>query len=186
MLASTSQIINRGHAEVLGPMVEGLFASTNVHAKDLAKISVCTGPGSFTGLRVGLSFAKGLALPWELPIVGISGLDVWACMVDPEQEKNVMTIADVRRGEAYWQRFERGQAPAAPVLSDVDTAQKALKPGDIIAGNGAALLGSPEQGGVVSPTCLSWIGLERSVVTHPAEPLYHRPPDAKLPGGRSL
>jgi tRNA threonylcarbamoyl adenosine modification protein YeaZ len=186
VLASKSQIIHRGHAEVLGPMVENLFLTTKTRAKDLGKISVCTGPGSFTGLRVGLSFAKGLALPWQIPVIGVSGLEAWAHMTDPDNRNNVMAIADVRRGEVFWQRFEHGQAVAHPLLSGVEDALNALKPNDMIVGNGAALLGGQEQDGIISPTIIAWMGLERSAAIYPAEPLYHRPPDAKLPGGRTL
>lgn len=186
VLASSSEIIHRGHAEILGPMVEDLLVSTNTSVKDLAKISVCTGPGSFTGLRVGLSFAKGLALPWEHPVVGVSGLEAWAHMIDPDKQKSVMAIADVRRGDVFWQRFVQGCAKAQPVLSGAEEAQNALKPNDTIVGNGASILGGQEQDGIISPAIVAWMGLERSTATHPAEPLYHRPPDAKLPGGRTL
>lgn len=186
MLGSSSQIIHRGHAEVLGPMVETLFKTLDVSAKELDKISVCTGPGSFTGVRVGLSFAKGLALPWGLPVIGVSGLDIWAAMVDPERTKNVLAIANVRRGDVFWQRFEKGRSIAAPVLSDVEAAQKALRSDDMIVGNGAGLLGAAEQDGIVSPSLVAWMGLERAAIDYPADPLYHRPPDAKLPGGKSL
>lgn len=167
-------------------MVENLFSSSGISAKDLSKISVCTGPGSFTGVRVGLSFAKGLALPWSISVIGVSRLEVWANSVDPERDKSVMTIADVRRGDVFWQRFENGHAVDAPVLTGIDAARQALRPGDYIVGNGAALLDGPLADNTVLPAHLAWLGLERSPVTHPAEPLYHRPPDAKLPGGRSL
>ena len=186
VLASTSQIIHRGHAEVLGPMVENLLLTTQIKVKDLSKVSVCTGPGSFTGLRVGLSFAKGLSLPWTLPVIGVSGLDVWAHMLDPANEKTIIAIADVRRGDVFWQRFERGRAVTEPVLSSVEAAQKALKANDVIVGNGASLLGGVEQDGFISPAITAWLGLGRSATDYPAEPLYHRPPDAKLPGARTL
>ena len=186
MIASSSRIIHRGHAEVLGPLVENLLLSTQTRIKNLSKIAVCSGPGSFTGVRVGLSFAKGLALPWAIPVVGVSGLEVWAFEVDPEGQKNVMAIADVRRGEVFWQKFEKGQTRIVPSLTDIDLARKALSSGDEIVGNGAPLIGGSRKSGVIPAALVAWIALERSVKTHPAEPLYHRPPDAKLPGGRTL
>ena len=186
MLASTSRIIHRGHAEILGPMVQDIFRSTKTSARELSKISVCSGPGSFTGLRVGLSFAKGLALPTAIPVIGLSGLEVLAHTADPEKTHSVMAIADVRRGDVFWQRFEKGQAISTPVLSGIEPAKNELQQEDKIVGNGASLLGAAEQDGIVSPAVVAWLGLERSVSDYPAEPLYHRPPDAKLPGGRSL
>jgi len=186
VIAQTSRIIHRGHAEILGPMVQDLLKSSDTPVKKLSKISVCSGPGSFTGLRVGLSFAKGLALPWGIPVVGVSGLEILANMVDPEHARSVMAIADVRRGDVFWQRYEQGVAIGEPVLSDIGRAQKALQSDDIIVGNGASLLGANEQDGIVPPALVAWLGMDRSSADYPAEPLYHRPPDAKLPGGRSL
>ena len=186
VIAYASDIIHRGHAEVLGPMVKSLLKSSSVNVKDLSRISVCTGPGSFTGVRVGLSFAKGLALPWGIPVVGVSGLEAWASKADPEKQDNIIAIADVRRNDVFWQRFENGLVAAHPVLSSAESAQRAVKPNDIIVGNGSALLGGPSHDGFVSPAIVAWLGLERSPQSHPAEPLYHRPPDAKLPGGKSL
>lgn len=167
-------------------MVKSLLKSSKTSVKDLTKISVCTGPGSFTGVRVGLSFAKGLALPWGIPVVGVSGLEVWSRKVDPENQENIMAIADVRRNDVFWQRFENGMASVQPILSSVEGAQRVVEPGDIIVGNGAVLLQGPAHDGFASPAIVAWLGLERSAQSHPAEPLYHRPPDAKLPGGKSL
>lgn len=186
IIASSTQIIHRGHAEFLGPMVADLLLGAETNVKQLSKISVCTGPGSFTGVRVGLSFAKGLALPWKIPVVGVSGLEAWAYQSDPEQTKAVMAIADVRRGDVFWQRFENGKAVSQPTLSDQASVQKTYQTSDKIVGNGASLLGATEQDGIISPALVAWIGLERSPDKYPANPLYHRPPDAKLPGGRSL
>lgn len=167
-------------------MVKTLLTTTKTNAENLDKISVCTGPGSFTGVRVGLSFAKGLALPWHIPVVGVSGLEAWAHSADPEHARAVFAIADVRRGDVYWQRFESGAATAKPVLSSVEKARKALKSNDLVVGSGAGLLNAPAQEDFISPAILAWMGLERTVDISPAEPLYHRPPDAKLPGGKSL
>jgi len=142
VIAQTSRIIHRGHAEILGPMVQDLLKSSDTPVKRLSKISVCSGPGSFTGLRVGLSFAKGLALPWGIPVVAVSGLEILAHTADPESARSIMAIADVRRGDVFWQRFEQGAAKGEPVLSDIGRAQKALQSDDIIVGNGASLLGA--------------------------------------------
>jgi tRNA threonylcarbamoyl adenosine modification protein YeaZ len=76
LLAADIKIIERGHAEVLGPMVEAIFASAGLRPIDLHRVIVTRGPGTFTGLRIGLAFAKGLALARGLPLLGIDSL--WA------------------------------------------------------------------------------------------------------------
>lgn len=187
ILGMLSEEMSRGHAERLGPMTKTLFEKTNIKANDITKISVCAGPGSFTGLRVGMAFAKGLALPHKTPIVGISTLEVWALDTNPAQDSRVLAVADVRREQVLWQVFENGKPQGRPALTDADTALKALTSNTLCVGNGAHLLGAfREQSTYVCPARLAWIGIDRSSATHPAEPLYHRPPDAKLPGGKSL
>lgn len=182
ILARASEEMNRGHAERLGPMTKSLLENTGLSVRDITKISVCAGPGSFTGLRVGMSFAKGLALPHNIPIVGLSTLEVWALAQNPMQDKTVMAVADVRRNQVLWQVFEKGKPLAKPALTDVQTATQTLTRQMQCVGNGAHLLGNfEEQSNYVCPARLAWIGIDRNSETHPAEPLYHRPPDAKLP-----
>lgn len=164
-------------------MVQDVLASANIKPADIDKISVCVGPGSFTGLRVGLSFAKGFALPHNIPIVGLSALEVWAMMADPDMDKTVLAIADVRRGQILSQGFKNGYATGAPKLSATDDLRNIPK---IIVGGGANLLGVEGTGTYVCPATLAWLGSEVDPDTHPAEPLYHRPADAKLPGGKTL
>lgn len=187
ILGKACEEMSRGHAERLAPMTKTLLSQANISVGNITKISVCAGPGSFTGLRVGMSFAKGLALPHSIPIVGISNLETWALGADPEQNQRVLSIADVRRGQVFWQVFENGVALAPPTLSETDAAIRVLTKEILCVGNGAHLLGAfPEQSTYVCPARLAWIGIDRQANTHPAEPLYHRPPDAKLPGGKSL
>lgn len=185
LLASRSEIIGRGHAEYLAPQVQTLFRLTGLSPRDLTRIAVCTGPGSFTGLRVAIAMAKGMALPLGIPVIGMSALELWAAMADPEQARRVLSVADVRRGELFWQVFENGQAKLAPVLSQSERARENLTPDTFITGNGAEHIGgiaAPR----LDPAVLGWLALEKSAQDYPADPLYHRPPDAKLPGGRPL
>jgi tRNA threonylcarbamoyl adenosine modification protein YeaZ/ribosomal-protein-alanine acetyltransferase len=76
VIASEMQVMERGHAEALGPMVERVFAAARLAPRDLGRVVVTRGPGTFTGLRIALSFAKGLALARGLPLRGIDTL--WA------------------------------------------------------------------------------------------------------------
>ena len=73
-----SEPMARGHQERLAPMVRDLMADCGVAFGDLDRIGVTVGPGSFTGLRVGLAFAKGLALALNRPCVGVGALEALA------------------------------------------------------------------------------------------------------------
>lgn len=171
--------IHRGHAERLGPMVQDLFKQANIKAKDLGRVSVCVGPGSFTGVRVGLAFAKGLALPWDIPMSGVSGLEVWARSADPEGQTTLLACADVRRNDLFWQIWDHGTASGEPVLSSKDDVPTTFN----VVGSGSEVLGKSKSSDFICPALVGWLGARSD---QPAAPLYHRPPDAKLPGGRTL
>ena len=108
MLAHISRDIGRGHAEVLAGMVEEAFQKANIKPDDIDRIAVCTGPGNFTGLRVALSFAKGFALPRNLPIIGMNALEVTAQRLDPESKSRIAVRQDIRRGEFFFGLYEKG------------------------------------------------------------------------------
>ena len=174
VLAYKSENIGRGHAERLAPMVAEVLAEAGLTSKDIDKIAVCTGPGSFTGLRVALAFAKGFALPRKLPVVGLSSLAIWAAQADPEGEKKVISIADVRRGELCWSAVFNGQRAEGSITQKADAARATiakLNPDIII------------EDDIVDARRLAWLGAELSPEDYPAQPLYSRGPDAKLPGG---
>ena len=76
LLAADMHVMERGHAEALGPMVESVFAQAALKPKDIGRVVVTRGPGTFTGLRIGLAFAKGIALARNIPLLGIDSL--WA------------------------------------------------------------------------------------------------------------
>jgi len=174
VLAHKSEKIGRGHAERLAPMVQEVLAEAGLRAKDVDKLAVCTGPGSFTGLRVALAFAKGFALPRKLPVVGLPSLAIWAAQTDPEAQKNLVSIADVRRNELCWNAVFKGaliQEPITQKSEDAHCSIKKLGP-DIIL-----------QDEITDARTLAWLGAELSPQDYPAAPLYSRGPDAKLPGG---
>jgi len=174
VLAYKSEKIDRGHAERLAPMVAEILTEAGLTAKDVDKIAVCTGPGSFTGLRVALAFAKGFALPRKLPVVGLSSLAVWAAQHDPEGQKNIISIADVRRGELCWNAIFKGQSAEGAIT------QKAQAARETIAKLDSDLVIEDE---TVDGRVLAWLGAQLSPEDYPAQPLYSRGPDAKLPGG---
>lgn len=174
VLSLCSEPIGRGHAERLAPMVQEVLKSAHLSVSNIDKISVCTGPGSFTGLRVALAFAKGLALPRKIPVVGVNALRVWAQEFDAEQSKKIVCVSDVRRGQLCWSAFEKGHCIQAPITESTETARlniAKLTPDQIIEDHR------------VNGAILAWLAADVSPDSAPALPLYSRPPDAKLPGG---
>jgi tRNA threonylcarbamoyl adenosine modification protein YeaZ len=99
----------QGHAELLFPRLETLLAGNDVGYPDLTRIVVTTGPGSFTGLRIGISAARGLGLALGIPVIGMPSLFALSLHGEPGHPQAV--LLDARRGEAYFQRFF---APAQP------------------------------------------------------------------------
>src|SRR5437773_1836431 len=82
VLASAREVMARGHQERLAPMAQAVMARAGLGFGQLDRIAVIVGPGSFTGLRVGIAFAKGLAAALDLPAVGIGALEALAAEAD--------------------------------------------------------------------------------------------------------
>jgi tRNA threonylcarbamoyladenosine biosynthesis protein TsaB len=188
IIASVSEPMARGHQERLAPMVETIMGEARLPFTAVDRIAVTVGPGSFTGLRVGLAFAKGLALALDKPIVGIGTLEALAAST-PETGL-VIAIVDARRDQAYWQAFERG-GPASPpqawaVADIVDWVVEQGGPQTLV-GPGAGLLASrfPKATNASTPAPDPAAIARLAAGRAPArpQPLYLRTPDAKLPGG---
>ncbi|WP_183775353.1 tRNA (adenosine(37)-N6)-threonylcarbamoyltransferase complex dimerization subunit type 1 TsaB [Phenylobacterium haematophilum] len=181
--------MSRGHQERLAPLVAEVMAEAGgVGFDQLDRIAVTVGPGSFTGLRVGLAFAKGLSAALAIPAVGVGSLEALA---QPHKGR-VFAVLDAKRGQVYLQAFADGAAVSAPDALPIETAAARvaeLAP-DILVGTGAALLAQmrPSAQAIAvdhaDPAAIAALGASRSPV--PPRPLYLRAPDAKLPGGKSL
>lgn len=198
----------RGHAERLMPLVEEVLVQAGLAFADLELIAVTTGPGTFTGLRIGLAAARGLALALHVPVVGVTTLAVTAVSaflaVSPAQGDLLAVFHDARRGEVYGELFEfmgrdEGGLPEMRTLTAaaaLPLAQAAalLPATGFAAGSGIALLPGPLPVGVSvvpdmahpDPVMLARLAL-RSHLAGPAtapRPVYLRAPDAKLPGAK--
>src|SRR6185312_5662798 len=141
VLASAREVMARGHQERLAPMAREVMADAGLAFDRLERIAVTVGPGSFTGLRVGIAFAKGLALALAAPAVGIGTLEALAA----ESAGLVFPAIDARRGQLYLQAFEDGRAlmAADALTAEVAAARVAeLSQGRpfTLVGSGAALL----------------------------------------------
>ncbi|WP_417497270.1 tRNA (adenosine(37)-N6)-threonylcarbamoyltransferase complex dimerization subunit type 1 TsaB [Maricaulis sp.] len=183
-----SDAIGRGHAERLAPMVAGVLEQAGLQASQISRIGVTTGPGSFAGSRVGVAFARGLALASGAEAVGIGNLEVLAqgaAVPGP-----LAVLHDAKRGDIVLQVWNGGTAGAPELLALGDVAGRILAlagPRGHLAGSGAALL---ELDGYVDlamtaislPALLDLAG-RVDAASAPPVPFYARPPDAKLPGG---
>lgn len=186
VVAAATEDMVRGHQERLGGMVRTAMAAAHWRYDDLDLIAVTTGPGSFTGLRVGLAFAQGLGLALDRPVSGLSTLAALA--LDVESGGVVWALIDARRGQIYGQPFQDGAPLADPAALTLEAAALRMTgtQARIAVGSGAALVSVTGVEAVVraapSPGALARLAADQP--RNEARPLYLRAPDAKLPGGR--
>ena len=193
--AAEHRAMARGHAEALLPMVEAAMAAAGLAYDDLDAFAVTRGPGTFTGLRIGLAAARGLALAAARPLIGLTTLEVLAATV-PEVARggSIMAAIEARRGEVYGQIFSSALAPlcAPAALAAEALAAKPWRPpvsvvGDaaprllaLLAGSGVAVPGD----GQPDARAVARLAVARPLpaVGTPVSPLYLRAPDARLRG----
>jgi tRNA threonylcarbamoyl adenosine modification protein YeaZ len=162
--ASIDEIAS-GHAELIFARIAALLARNGLDYPDLKRVVTTTGPGSFTGLRIGLSAARGIGLARKIPVVGVSSLLALSLTVDGPNT----VLLDARRGEAYFQTFAGpGQPLSRGELVPMMIAQAAIVPG-------MALITSP----FVDIALLARYGAMLDPAAHPPEPNYLRNADAK-------
>ena len=123
-LAVLSETMSRGHQERLAPMVRDVMAQAGLGFGDLDLIAVTVGPGSFTGLRVGLAFAKGLALALGRPCVGVGTLEALAA--GAAEKTPCVAVIDAGRGRVFIQTFGPGPARGQPGVMDLEVAHARL------------------------------------------------------------
>jgi len=209
LLGRHHEAMSRGQAEALGPMINAVLDDAAVSADDLDLLAVTVGPGAFTGLRIGLATARGMALAANLPCLGLSTTEVVAAAVDDGDwpDGPLLVALESKRSDIYVQAFARpGRAicepqavegenlgpwlatldgPAGPVGIVGDASRRAL----------AALQGSALEAFVVAAPGAADAAVMAALAAGrwrpgaalpPPTPLYLRPPDAKLPrdGGR--
>ena len=177
--------MSRGHAEVLAPMVQ--TAMQGVAFDSLDRLAVTTGPGTFTGQRVGLAFMRALRVALKKPLLGITTLEAMACATQTER---AAAIHDAKRDEAYLLLWEDGRTVFEPaVMPFAEAVQKIKTFGPCaVAGTGApeaaaALNQSFTLSAIRQPDAL-WVArlaALRDAGDGAPAPLYLRAPDAKLP-----
>jgi tRNA threonylcarbamoyladenosine biosynthesis protein TsaB len=186
VLARRFDVMQRGHAEALAPMVEAVMTEAGLSFAGLDRLAVTTGPGSFTGQRVGLAFMRGLRVALGKPLIGVTSLAAMAAQAKTETGCDVAAaVHDAKRGEVY---LETTAGHAAAVMN-VAEAQAILAgfASLALAGTGVALMSSvcpaATVTAIVAPDAV-WVARLAAVASDTGaapRPLYLRAPDAKLP-----
>ena len=184
-----TEAMARGHQERLATMTRDVMADGGLAFAELDRIGVTIGPGSFTGLRVGLAFAKGLALALGRPCVGVGVLEALAASLD--HRGPLAAVIDAGRGRVYLQIFDAAVAVTAPELLDTGLAitrvAEVCPSGEItLTGPGAPILAPALRAAHVqelaAPDPRAVARLARLAPIVPPRPLYLRAPDAKVKG----
>jgi tRNA threonylcarbamoyl adenosine modification protein YeaZ len=179
----------RRHGELLAVLIERALADAGASTPDLSAIAVGTGPGPYTGLRAGLITARVLGSALGVPVHGACTLDVMAraaaAAPDGARGREFIVASDARRREVYWARYspagEQLTAPAVSPPAEVDAPGPAAGEGPLL----YPCLGEP-----IPPrfpaagqlACMISERLTAGAPATPAEPLYLRRPDARVPG----
>ncbi len=180
LIAGSHEIIGRGHAERLLPLIAALPERGKAD-----RIFVDTGPGSFTGIRVGVAAAKALGFAWHAQVLGYSALDLVAAMARRELNEAVAIDVVMTGGHAeyYHQYYDaEGSALAAPVSVTPDLLAAIIR-SDILAGDIAFPVAGSKHVEIL-PDARCWHLVTSSDPLLPS-PLYIRAPDAKLPQARA-
>lgn len=185
IITSLSENLGRGHAERLMAMIDEVLVAGQVDLKQIGRVAVGIGPGSFTGIRVGVAAARGFALALNIPVVGVTTLSVLAKTAPQLSEHQKLTVViDAKREEVFCQSFNAAGEPIdIPHVLSVEALKLAsTDPLVQFFGSGAQLIRNPDE--AISPDhysieALARIGAKASPVSDKASPLYLRGPDAK-------
>ena len=138
-LIERSELAPRRHAELILPMIESLLSEAGVSRRQLDAIAVGRGPGAFTGVRLGVSVAQGLALGLDIPVVPVSSLAALAQDAPAVVGETILALIDARMGEIYAGSFRRRADGLVEAISDesVGLASELIVPrADCIVGSG--------------------------------------------------
>jgi tRNA threonylcarbamoyladenosine biosynthesis protein TsaB len=195
LIAQESQAMKRGHAEALMPLIARVMKASGIAFAALDRIAVTTGPGSFTGLRVGLSAARGIALAAAKPVVGLTTLTAYAApFVGDDSAHPILSAIDARHDHVYFQVVSGDggslvKARVAPISEAIEAARLGAPH---LVGNAAKILADRWPSDAPAPSrvdaqpapdinWVAWVGAAVDPETAPARPYYLRAPDAKPP-----
>ncbi|MEH2538900.1 MULTISPECIES: tRNA (adenosine(37)-N6)-threonylcarbamoyltransferase complex dimerization subunit type 1 TsaB [unclassified Bradyrhizobium] len=195
VIARESLAMKRGHAEALMPLIARVMKASGVAFAALDRVAATTGPGSFTGLRVGLSAARGIALAAGKPVVGVTTLTVFAApIVSESSEHPVIAAIDARHDHVYFQVLGGdGSSLVKPKVAPIAEALDAARFGaPHLVGNAAKMMAERWPADAPPPfkinqqaapdiAWVAWLGAAVNPESSPARPYYLRAPDAKPP-----
>jgi tRNA threonylcarbamoyladenosine biosynthesis protein TsaB len=187
-LVSRVEPMARGQAERLAPMVNEVMVEAGLSFKSLDRIAVTCGPGAFTGLRIGLAFARGLALALDKPCVGISTLEVLAAAAS--QPRIVATI-DLA-GNLFVGAWEGRRVVMGPCATQLDDVLGILDGPWAVTGPGAAVIVAKRPDwfhidqNLPDPVTLAHLAAHCDPADYPPTPLYLRGVNAKMLGDRPI
>ena len=193
VIAQESLPMKRGHAEALMPLIARVMNISRVAYLDLDRVAVTTGPGSFTGLRVGISAARGIALAAHKPAVGLTTLSAYvAPLVAERSTLPIIAAIDARHDHVYFQVVAgNGAMLIRPGVVPVEETFRAARFGAVrIVGNAAHILADRWPAQMEAPSLVdpqpgpdiawvAWVGAATDPAAAPPKPYYLRAPDAK-------
>jgi tRNA threonylcarbamoyl adenosine modification protein YeaZ len=199
-LAGESIAMERGHAEALLPLMDRVLSRVDGGFGSLGRVAVTVGPGSYTGLRVGISAARAVGLATGVPVVGVTTLSaLLASLMGGEGAQVRAAAIDARHGQVYFQAIAAGGRTLVPpsLLSVRDAVRMLGSTPPMIAGSGAAALAAEARLQGIDPVLVETAAAPEIVlvarlgaIADPAhalpKPLYLRGPDAKPQGQAGL
>jgi len=193
LLSAASEAIGKGHAEYLMGQIAGVMSQAHKNFADITRLGVNIGPGSFTGVRVGIAAARGLALALGKPVVGISAFEALAYEAACHYSGQPVTVVlEAYRGALYVQDFDAQNRPAGtPRLDTAEAVAAQLPPDGVLTGSGAqkvaTLAARPLAGSKASADIATYALLAgRKPPAGSPAPLYMRAPDARPQTGFAL
>jgi tRNA threonylcarbamoyladenosine biosynthesis protein TsaB len=189
VLAAVALSAPVAQAEALLPLIETTLADSGLTWNDLGLIGVTVGPGSFTGLRIGLAAARGLALARGIPVVGVSTAEIFAHMTTATERtgRTLLVAIESKRSDLFVQVFSADLVPLSALSAVLPDAAMKLAQGPLLlVGDGADRLPTAVEGSVraAARSTPDAIIVARRAACHfadgdglPASPLYLRPPD---------
>lgn len=194
--AAWFEILERGHAEIIAHQAQVLMQQLGIKASDITQLAVTIGPGTFTGARIALSFARMFAAARNIPIIAVNSLEAIALNAVAELPLSatyrIHTAIDARRGQVYFATYNGlGDEVFAPQAIEIDQAMARIGDDKLILGTGRNLLTQSaaqfdDKLNFPNAKIFGKMLIHRAVETAPVSPLYLRAADAKLPASHPI